>query len=87
MSIFIPYIVVVFFSILASYSSLSRGSFFSDTVKGIITTLSFIILILMCVVSTKMFSWIHIIWLIVSFVIGAWISTYLLKTTIFRHLP
>lgn len=87
MSIIVPYIVVVFFSILASFSSLSRGSFFTDAVQGIITLISFIVLISMCVASTILFSWIHIILLFATFVITAWISAFLLKTTLFKHLP
>lgn len=85
MTVFLLYIIVIIVAFLVSFSSLSKGSYFNENLKAIVLVIALIILITLCIISTILYSWIHIIGLVVAFVISAWVSSGILSVTIFRR--
>lgn len=79
MPIFLPYILIIVVAFVASFSSLSRGSFFNEIAKFIILAIALIVLITFCIVITILYSWVHIPGLLGTFVISAWISAAVFK--------
>lgn len=84
MPVFLPYIIVIIVAVLASFSSLSKGSYFNENIKFIVLVLALIILIVLCIITTISYSWIHIIGLAGTFIISALVSSAILSATIFR---
>lgn len=85
MSIGTFYIINIVFITLVSFAQLSRGSLFSDALKGAMFIVSIILLIALCIIATINYSWLHIIGLIVAYFVAIWVSTAILKATIFKE--
>ena len=87
MSLLLIYLLVVIGFAVASFSALSRGSFFREKAKALILIIAILVLIVMCILATIWYSWFHIIGLIVTGVLSAWIFAFIWKKTIFKNLP
>jgi len=85
MPFYIPYILVVVFSAMAVFASLSRGSFFTDTVKFCFLVISLLVLIASCIYLTLTVSWLHIFGLILDYILSARAFADFFSHTIFRH--
>ena len=79
MPIFMLYIIIFIFSSMASFSSLSKGSWFTERVKFVILIISLTSLALLCLFTSIFYSWVHIFGLIYTYLFAAWISSYIIK--------
>jgi hypothetical protein len=77
MPLFLLYILVALLSSLASISSVSRGSIFTETVKFTTLAISILCLIIMSVIVTILYSWIHIFGLILIYIVIAWVASFM----------
>lgn len=69
---YIPYVIVVLFSAIATFASLSNGSFFTEYKKFAFLIVSILVLIACCVYMTLNYSWIHIFALVAEYIFAAW---------------
>lgn len=87
MSILLIYILVIIAFAIATFANLSRGAFFKETVKAIILIIAILLTITMCILATIWYSWLHIIGLLGTALVSAWVFGFIWKTTIFKHIP
>ena len=85
MSIPLIYISVCITASVASIATVSRGAFFSQVVKFILSVLTIIVLIAMAIVATINFSWVHILGLVATYLGSLWIVSFVWVSIFYRH--
>lgn len=75
----ILYIILILSSIITTFINLSKGALFSsETIKGLVTLMHWGILIILIILATIYYSWIHIILMIIIDLVISWIFSYVI---------
>lgn len=83
----IIYIVLLVSCLISTFSVLSNGSVFTETIKGIITLIHYLIVIVLAVVSIFVGgAWYYVLLIPAISLVASWIISFILSITIFKDL-
>lgn len=84
MSLLLTYILVIVAFAITSFAALSKGTWFNEKVKFIILVIAILFIIIMCIMVSIWYSWLHIFGLIGTALVSAWVFAFIWQQTIFK---
>lgn len=72
------FLIAIILSIISTFINLSKGSFFTENIKGICVIIHYIILLILIILSVINYGWINIIYIIILDIVIAQISAFII---------
>ena len=77
-------IIVIVLAIISSFIIVSKGSIFTENVKGFCTIIHYILLIILIIISTIKYGWFNIIYMPILDIIVSQISSFIIITKLYK---